>query len=238
MPKDPYRSALQAVAGLIESDVDEQAWLRTLVVGALDALPQFDHVSITIRSKNHPLETIASTDELARRGDEIQAKLLEGPCYDATTAPDHRFSEVLGTDQKWPTYGPRVARLGIVSQLALHLNLIRGPRASLNLYADRRVELDDVMLEVAGLFAASMANVLGLVRTVDQLQTALGTSRTIGQAIGIVMGRYQVSQERALGFLVRLSQNNNLKLSAVAQQIVIDQGDLASTLHRLTESAE
>jgi hypothetical protein len=233
MSTNPFRSALHALAGLAEKDGDEQTWLPILVVGALDALPQFDHASITIRRNGNPLDTIATTDPLATRGDKIQAELREGPCYDATIAPDYKFSQLLRTDPSWPRYGPRVAELGMVSQLALHLNLVRGPRASLNLYAERHVDLDDVMLEVAGLFAASIANVLGLVRTVDQLQTALGTSRVIGQAIGIVMGRYHVSQERALAFLVRLSQNHNIKLAVVAKRIVDDGGDIANTLHQM-----
>jgi hypothetical protein len=39
----------------------------------------------------------------------------------------------------------------------------------LNLYAEQMVDADPDMLEIADLFAASMSNLLGLVRTVDQL---------------------------------------------------------------------
>jgi hypothetical protein len=125
-------------------------------------------------------------------------------------------------DPNWPRYGPKVADLGIVSHLALHLNMVHGPRASLNLYAEQMVDADPDMLEMAGLFAASMSNLLGLVRTVDQLQTGLGTNRTIGQAIGIMVERFQITLERALAYLVRLSQDHNTKLAIVAQQIVED----------------
>ena len=100
--------------------------------------------------------------------------------------------------------------------------MVHGPRASLNLYAEQTVDADPDMLDIAGLFAASMSNLLGLVRTVDQLQTGLGTNRTIGQAIGIMVERFQIPPERALAYLVRLSQDHNTKLAIVAQQIVED----------------
>jgi hypothetical protein len=211
VPADPFRSALQSLADLGEPDGDEAVWLPSLVQGALQALPRFDHASITIRRNGNPLDTIATTDDIAVQGDRLQGELREGPCHDAATDADYKFSRVLRDDPTWPRYGPKVAELGMVSQLALHLNMRRGPRASLNLYADRLVEIDDPVLEMAGLYAASMSNILGLVRTVDNLRTALGTNRTIGQAIGIVMERHQVSQERAFAYLSRLSQDSNIK---------------------------
>ena len=92
----------------------------------------------------------------------------------------------------------------------------------MNLYAEQMVDADPDMLEIADLFAASMSNLLGLVRTVDQLQTGLGTNRTIGQAIGIMVERFHIPPERAHAYLVRLSQDHNTKLAIVAQQIVED----------------
>jgi hypothetical protein len=222
MPINPFRSALQTLADLAETDGDYEKWLPILVDGSLEALPQFDHASITIRRSGDPLETIAATSERARQGDQLQRALCEGPCYDAALEEGFRFSPMVRNDPNWPRYGPKVADLGIVSHLALHLDMVHGPRASLNLYAEQMVDADPDMLEMAGLFAASMSNLLGLVRTVDQLQTGLGTNRTIGQAIGIMVERFQITPERALAYLVRLSQDHNTKLAIVAQQIVED----------------
>ena len=192
MSINPFRSALQTLADLAETDGDYEKWLPILVDGSLDALPQFDHASITIRRSGDPLETIAATSERARQGDQLQRALCEGPCYDAALEEGFRFSPRVRNDPNWPRYWPKVADLGIVSHLALHLNMAHGPRASLNLYAEQMVDADPDMLEIADLFAASMSNLLGLVRTVDQLQTGLGTNRTIGQAVGIMVERFHI----------------------------------------------
>jgi len=61
---------------------------------------------------------------------------------------------------------------------------------------------------------------LGHAREVDQLHQALQSSRTIGTAIGIVMERYRLDQERAFGFLTRASSHSNLKVRDVAARIV------------------
>lgn len=113
-----------------------------------------------------------------------------------------------------------VANLGITSQMALFLSEEPGLRASLNLYAKSRVDLDQDALEVAQLFANAAAGVLGMVRTVEQLTEALATRRTIGQAMGIVMERYTIDDEQAFRFLTRLSQSTNTKLRLVAEDLV------------------
>ncbi len=104
--------------------------------------------------------------------------------------------------------------------MAVELAPANSRRASLNLYSVRPVEMDDEMLEVARLFASSAGGALGLVQQVRQLEEAAESRRRIGQAVGIVMERYQLDEDRAFAFLVRLSQNMNLKLRAVAEQVV------------------
>jgi AmiR/NasT family two-component response regulator len=42
----------------------------------------------------------------------------------------------------------------------------------------------------------------------------------IGQAIGILMERYQMNDDRAFAFLVRASSQTNTKLRDVAKEVV------------------
>jgi AmiR/NasT family two-component response regulator len=46
------------------------------------------------------------------------------------------------------------------------------------------------------------------------------TRGLIGNAVGIVMERYQLTDDRAFAFLTRLSQDGNTKLRVVAEQII------------------
>jgi AmiR/NasT family two-component response regulator len=73
---------------------------------------------------------------------------------------------------------------------------------------------------VADLFAAHAAIALGQARERETLNEALHSRKTIGQAIGILMERYQMNDERAFAFLVRASSHSHIKLRDIAQELV------------------
>jgi len=56
--------------------------------------------------------------------------------------------------------------------------------------------------------------------TETQLSTALQQSREISMAIGILMERYELDEDRAFQFLVRTSQTGNVKLRVIADEII------------------
>ena len=56
--------------------------------------------------------------------------------------------------------------------------------------------------------------------TVGQLRRALQSNRATGTAVGIVMARYDLDSERAFQVLVRASQQNNRKLTDIAEELM------------------
>jgi DNA-binding response OmpR family regulator len=56
--------------------------------------------------------------------------------------------------------------------------------------------------------------------TVGQLRQALQSNRATGTAVGIVMTRYDLDSERAFQVLVRASQQNNRKLTDIAEELI------------------
>lgn len=78
----------------------------------------------------------------------------------------------------------------------------------------------DPRLEVARL----AEEVARLEETVAQLNTAVRTNRIISVAIGLTMQRLGLGHADASAHLVRISQDSNVKLSAVAQELA-DQAD-------------
>jgi len=56
-------------------------------------------------------------------------------------------------------------------------------------------------------------------RKVEQLQTALQSSRQIGTAVGILMARHLLTAEEALSRMSRVSQQLNRKLRDVAEWV-------------------
>ena len=79
---------------------------------------------------------------------------------------------------------------------------------------------DRSTVQLAELFATQAAAVLEYAVQVEQLSEALHTRTDIGTAVGIVMERYGVDRDRAFAFLVRNSNERNVKLRVLAQQVI------------------
>ena len=165
------------------------------------------------------VETLAPTDPLIAVVDQIQAELKEGPCYDAATDDAIFVAEDLANDDRWPNYGPKAVAHGIASQMGVDLHHPGGARAALNLYSLKTWHFVD-SVETAELFGSHASSVLGYATANDHFQVALSSRKTIGQALGIVMERYGIDEDRALPFLIRVSQDSNVKVREVAADIV------------------
>jgi hypothetical protein len=63
---------------------------------------------------------------------------------------------------------------------------------------------------------------MGRTQQHQELNQALGTRKVISQAIGIVMKRFGLDEDRAFQFLVRVSRNGNIKLRDIAYDLVAE----------------
>jgi GAF domain-containing protein len=199
-----------------------------LAASAASNIPGVDFVSITIRDEDDGFRTVAASDPLAEQLDALQYDLREGPCYAAAT--DERFvlANDLAAASDFPRYGTRAADLGVGSQAAIQL-FHSGERAGLNLYARSTGAFDRSTVQLAELFATHAAAVLEYAVQVEQLSEALHTRTDIGTAVGIVMERYGVDRDRAFAFLVRNSNDRNVRIRVLAQQVI--SGAFETTSH-------
>jgi GAF domain-containing protein len=116
---------------------------------------------------------------------------------------------------------PEAVALGVQSQLAVKLFLDgEGTLGGINFYSTTSKDVDSDAEAVADLFAAHSAIALGHARERETLNEALHSRKVIGQAIGILMERYQMNEDRAFAFLVRASSQSNVKLRDIAQELV------------------
>jgi AmiR/NasT family two-component response regulator len=100
----------------------------------------------------------------------------------------------------------------------------------LNLYSRRSYAFDADTRRAAWLFATHAAFAMGRTRQVQELEElhqALVTRKVIGQAIGIIMQRYELDEDRAFEFLIRVSRSSNTKLREVAYEITEKQNKKA-----------
>lgn len=84
------------------------------------------------------------------------------------------------------------------------------------------------------IFASHAAIALDKTMTVTSLTAALRSRQLIGEAVGIVMERHAIDEHAAFNYLVRVSQNSNVRLRDVAQNLVDDLTDRARDSSRST----
>lgn len=202
---------------LTPGDLDHT--LGRITHAAVEVLPSVDFASITILHADGRLETVAPTDDLLWGVDAAQYELREGPCYEAAADTVHVASPVLADDRRFPRYAAIALAVGIHAQAGIRLFDAPKSRGALNLYARESGSFEDLGA-LGALFQHQSAMAIGYAREIQNLQEAVRTRGMIGQAVGIVMERYQLTDDRAFAFLTRLSQDGNVKLRALAEQII------------------
>lgn len=79
---------------------------------------------------------------------------------------------------------------------------------------------DQRVAELRVTYDPAAAEIARLEQEVCGLTAALTTNRVISTAIGLVMERHGLDRATAHAQVVRLSQNSNIKLAVLAEQLV------------------
>ncbi|MEU4602909.1 GAF and ANTAR domain-containing protein [Kribbella sp. NPDC023972] len=213
---------MTTVADSLRVPVDVDQTRALITASVVDTIPGVTHASISVTSKDGTIETFAPTDIVAATADQLQYELGEGPCIDAVLTEPVVQVDDLTNDPRWPVYGPKAGALGLCSQLSFQFRADPQVRGALDLYADEPDVFDVEARHIGGMFADWAAVLLGWGRQESQLSEALESRASIGTAIGILMERYGLDQQRAFAFLARISQTGNIKLRDVATNLVAE----------------
>lgn len=214
--------AQKLATSLPPGDLDET--LRRITAAAVEVLPEVTMSSITVLHADGSLETIAPTHEVLCDVDAAQYELREGPCYEAAAETANVVSTDLAADDRFPRYRGAALEAGVRAQVGVRLFETGRSRGALNLYSDRVGAFEDLD-SLAELFRQQSAMALAYASEVQTLREAVQTRQLIGQAVGIIMQRYNLNDQRAFAFLTRLSSTRNVKLRQVAQEVVAELGD-------------
>jgi GAF domain-containing protein len=198
--------------------------LDAIVVAARAAVPGFDEVSATVVTGDGVVTTMAATSTLVRDLDSLQYKLGEGPCLSAAQDQQPVLVQHLEQDERWPRYVPRAAQAGIRSQMAVPLAADDEVLGSLNFFSTVRDTIHPEAFHRASLFATHAALALAHSRSLVAIHASAQTHRLIGQAIGMLVERFEIDDERAFYYLVRVASTGGLELRQVAREVV-DQGN-------------
>lgn len=197
---------------------DRARALDSVVALAAETIPGVDSASVTV-TVDGSFRTVAATSHLADECDQIQYDIGQGPCVAAVTHERIVLSNDLAREVRFSGYGPLAARRGVGSQAAVQL-IHAGQAAGLNLYARKTGAFAGATIHLVELIARHGAALLEHAHEVEHLRTALESRQDTGAAVGILMERYGIDQDRAFDLLVRHSQNSNIKLRVLARQVL------------------
>jgi len=193
--------------------------LATLTRAAVRTLPGVDEASITIRHEDGSMASYAMTADFLDELDAAQYGTHEGPCYDGVTNNAFTVCGDLANDPRYPMYGPRAVLAGIRSQSGVRIFESKKALGALNLYSRSVGAMADIAF-LAELFSQHARTAIAFAHEIDGLHEAMLSRQLVGQAVGILMERYQLPDDRAFAFLARVSQDRNVKLRDIAREVI------------------
>ena len=198
-----------------------QDTLQSALDGALTIVRHAEHAGVSLVYENTRIETPAATDDVARRGDELQYLLGEGPCLQSIHEQETVWSDDLITERRWPQWSRRASdELGVRSMLCFQLFLTHDTLGALNLYSTKAhaFESED---RTAGLaLAAHIAVALSSAQNAAGQESAVEGASVIGQAQGLLMQRYELRPSQAFLVLARAAQRDDRTMQQIAESLI------------------
>jgi transcriptional regulator with GAF, ATPase, and Fis domain len=228
VPLDPtIQDTFRQMSALIYAGADAGSIHRALVESALRLVDGCDHASILMRSRDRYV-TAAATDDIARRIDQIELEVGEGPCVDAIIEEGYQHDADLTTaTTPWPHFTERIVTETPVRSAIGYRLLLEGDKVgALNLFSDTPGGLTEQSADVGAVIASFATVALMAIRAREEASTlreGLQSNREIGKAVGLLMAAHHISGEEAFELLRTTSQELNMKLAHVASQVVSGQ---------------
>jgi transcriptional regulator with GAF, ATPase, and Fis domain len=225
LPQDDLmREVFVRLSALIYDGADATSVYESIVTAAPRLIDGCERASLMLKDRQR-FASAAATDDIARRIDQIEIELSEGPCYDAIVeeAYQHDPDLTAGTSP-WPRFTERVlTETPVRSAIGYRLLLEDEKVGALNLFADEPGALSSRAADQGAVLAAFASVALMALRAREAaatLRLGLQSNREIGKAVGLLMAAHRVGADEAFGLLRRTSQELNMKLAHVAEQVV------------------
>ena len=219
------RTTFQAMAQVVYAGESYDSVYASLCAAAVELVDGCDHASLMLRRQGRP-QTAASSDETARKIDQLEISLGEGPCLDALDddEPDQHICPDLTQADKWGTLAQQILEVSAVKGMAgFRIRLDGAKVGALNVFSDRPGVLDDRSLDQAALLAAFASVALAAVDRGEEASTlrrGLESNREIGKAVGLLMAMHDIEDDQAFQMLSKVSQEMNIKVAEVANQVI------------------
>jgi GAF domain-containing protein len=210
--------------GLTDRPLDQT--LEEVAVLAKRVLPETPEASVTLVT-DQQARTAAFSGKVALQLDERQYDDGYGPCLDAASSGGFVKVAMDESGSSYPDFRRLARQHGVTHSLSVGLPAAGRTIGALNLYTTGQPFTGD-STRIAGTFAGFAGIVLAALDRSDddaaaaaaQLQQALASRAVISQAQGILIAQHHYSPDQAFAALIRLSQQQGVKLSQAAQALV------------------
>lgn len=224
---ETIRAAMAELASNFVGDTGIDSILESVTAHAVELIGGVDFADILLIDDHH-YRSMAPTDPLATRLDELQLEKREGPCLEAAAENPVILCEDLAADPRWPQFAAAAVEEGIGSMMSFQLYSYKKPRnrgsvsgrGALNLFSRNTGGFSVEDQAVGAMLATHAASALIAADRQTQFESALASRDVLGQAKGILMERFKVDAVEAFGMLVKLSQESNTPVRLIAQRIV------------------
>ncbi len=204
-------------------DLHESGGMEETVDGVVQfALQALDcsHAGVALIVSGRQLQVPAVTDPVVAEIYALQVGGGQGPLADSMREHSVVLVRDTASDERWPEWAGKVLELGVRSVLDMPLTTAAGTVGVLGLYSARLDAFGPDEEAIAHILARHASVAVASARHEDNLAQAVDARKLVGQAMGILMERYNLDGDRAFAILRRYSQDTNTKLRAVALQLI------------------
>ena len=202
-------------------DADAETVIAELAEHAAVEIPGAEYAGVTVTRNAKNIDTPAATHKWPIMLDEIQQRHREGPCLTAAWEEKTVHVSDLETDDRFPLYREdALAQTPIKSIMAFQMFIAGETMGALNVYAEQAHAFGRESREIGLIFAAHSSVAWNAARRDEQFKRALASRDLIGQAKGMIMERYGVDAVQAFDLLRKLSQDSNVPLVQIANELV------------------
>jgi GAF domain-containing protein len=229
--EEDLQTGLSGLAAIVVDALTVDESLTQIAEFAAHAIPGADGAGVSVADPSvAPLgiQARAVTNDFVAKIDKLQYEIhQEGPCITSIRTARPCVSGSIADDARWPHLGAAVVRLGLNSALSLPLivreqviGVINAYAYTLDAFAEHAVATGTKFARPAAVTVHNARLLMAAQQRAERLQQALGTRSVIDQAVGIIRARSGVSAEEAFDRLIKISQDDNVKLHIVAERLV------------------
>ncbi|MGZ0149027.1 GAF and ANTAR domain-containing protein [Kribbella sp. WER1] len=194
----------------------------------IDAVVQFaqqalscTYAGVALYTRGSQAEIAAVTDPVVTAFYERQIATESGPLITALRERTVVLIQDTASDARWPQLGADSPAIRSVLDVPLATgDAARRTVGVLGLYGAEPGALTADDEAIAYVLAQHASVAVASARHEETMAQAVDARKLVGQAMGILMERFDVDGDRAFAILKRYSQDTNTKLRDVAQQLI------------------